>query len=95
VEGTVTFGTTKESLHEGLGDPANSFHLGEDMLLMTRFSRKIKDFCTRNTDPVCSRLFPLELHVTDNGKNVGHSDPALPDPSENIQGWRTSKTSME
>ncbi|KAF9504759.1 hypothetical protein BS47DRAFT_1354789 [Hydnum rufescens UP504] len=64
LEGGVAFGTTKESLHEGLGDPANSLHLAEDMLSMTRLSRKIKDFCTRNTDPDILILLFLTLRKT-------------------------------
>ncbi|KAF9513078.1 hypothetical protein BS47DRAFT_1344594, partial [Hydnum rufescens UP504] len=69
MEGTVTFGTTPDTLNEGL--PADrSLRLPDDTLPVTHFAQKIHDACERYDHPVCSRLFLSALHVTDNGENT-------------------------
>jgi hypothetical protein len=37
---------------------------------VTHFARQLKDTCVRHKNSVCSHLFPVALHVTDDGENT-------------------------
>jgi hypothetical protein len=56
-----------ETLREGHPYPKdiNVVHFAEDSLPVTHFASKIKHYWAVNTGLVCSRLFPIALHVTD------------------------------
>ncbi|KAF9504756.1 hypothetical protein BS47DRAFT_1354781 [Hydnum rufescens UP504] len=58
VEGTVTFGTTEATLDEGLiASEDVTIYSAEDTLPVTRFARRIKDFCAQSRHRTYILLF--------------------------------------
>jgi hypothetical protein len=84
LEGIVTFGTTKESLCNGLGLMA-AFRIAEDTLPVTRFAQDIDEVYSRNRHPVCPHLSPLVPHVPDNAED-GSLRHVLLSPVQQIRG---------
>ncbi|KAF9509193.1 hypothetical protein BS47DRAFT_1349394 [Hydnum rufescens UP504] len=70
MEGTVIFGTTKATLDEGLtGSEDGPICPAEDMLPVTHFARRIKDFCvlTIGQTPILLFSFFMDLKRTHEG----------------------------
>ncbi|KAF9504753.1 hypothetical protein BS47DRAFT_616696 [Hydnum rufescens UP504] len=68
-QGTVTFGTTKETLHEGLPSLSDFVaRIAEDTLSVTRFSHQIQDICTEISGPIALSTLVTRLQDMHEGQ---------------------------